>query len=176
MINIYFGERVLYLTLVENFFNSEHEFLYIYNDGLNDLFQNLKTCFTYIKAAGGVVKNQLDEILIIKVEGIWQLPKGKVEPDEDYEQTAVREVVEECNIEEPLITEQLPSTYHFYEYKNNLVLKRTYWFKMIYKGSTEPFPQESEKITEAKWISKKDIFKIMKNSHKSLSKIWEKTY
>ena len=191
MINIYFGERVIHLTdenkeyysrynnrkdlrqLIEKFAQSDHPELYIYDDGLNDLYKNFRTCFTYIEAAGGIVNNSDDKILIIKAEDTWQLPKGKVESDESFEEAACREVSEECGIHTPIIVKQLPSTFHTYKKNDVFYLKRTYWFKMVYKGEEQLVPQEKENITDARWIAKSDIFDVLKNTYKSLNIIWK---
>ncbi len=192
MIDIYFNNRVVHLTdtykeyyakytnrhdlkeLVYKFAKSEHEELYIYDEGLNNLFKNFKTCFNYIEAAGGLVVNDKDKILVIKTNGVWQLPKGKVEKGEKYDAAAIREVEEETGIIEPIIVKQLVSTYHSFKNKNGMFLKRTYWYKMFYKGSATPKPQKEENIEDARWVSHGDIYDIMKNTHKSLICIWEK--
>ena len=49
-----------------------------------------------IKAAGGVVENHKNEILMMKRLGHWDLPKGKADPGENSATTAQREVEEEC--------------------------------------------------------------------------------
>lgn len=192
MIDVYFGDRVIHLTdsynkhyaqftnrnslmeLVHKFEQGDYEELYIYDESLNDLFKNFKTCFKYIEAAGGLVLNDKDKILVIKVDDIWQLPKGKVEKGEKYDKTAIREVQEECGIHEPIIVKQLPSTFHVYRKKDDVFLKRTYWYKMFYKGSGIPKPQTEEGIQDARWVNHSDIYDIMKQTHKSLISIWEK--
>jgi len=44
----------------------------------------------------------------------WDLPKGKVNLGETFEQTAVREVMEECGLQELEIINPMLSTYHSY--------------------------------------------------------------
>lgn len=190
MIEIYFGERIIYLTdedesfyahyenrnqlknLVEKFRNSEHKELYIYGSDLNTLFQNFKFLFKYEEAAGGLVLNSRQQILVIKNHGFWQLPKGHVENNETFAETAIREVTEECNISSPTVINQLPSTFHCFLINNKWHLKRTYWFKMMLKKAETPKPQKSEGITEAKWVDKNDMTEIYNNSYKNLAPIW----
>ncbi len=192
MIDIYFNDRVIHLTdiykeyyaqytnrhnlkeLIYKFAESEHENLFIYDESLNNLFRNFKTCFHYIEAAGGLVLNDKDKILVIKTNGVWHLPKGKVEKGEKYDVAAVREVEEETGISEPIIVKQLISTYHSFKSNDKIFLKRTYWYKMFYKGTAIPKPQIEEGIEDARWISRGDIYDVMKNTHKSLICIWEK--
>ena len=44
--------------------------------------------------------NESGEFLIIKRNGVWDLPKGKLEKGEDFETAALREVEEETGLEE----------------------------------------------------------------------------
>lgn len=191
MIEIYFGSRILYLTdefepfyaqfkdrktlmqLVLKFAVGDYEELYIYSSDLNNLYQNFKSIFIYEKAAGGLVLNSLYQVLLIKNNEVWQLPKGHVEKGETYTEAAIREVIEECSIKNPTIIEQLPSTFHTFKIDDVWHLKRTYWFKMIYKGSEKPKPQAKEGITEAKWVDKYSFGEIYSNTYKNLMKIFE---
>ena len=60
-----------------------------------------------IHAAGGIVRNEKDEILLIFRLGKWDFPKGKVEEGEQFDQTAVREVEEETGLQNILLGEPL---------------------------------------------------------------------
>ncbi len=48
---------------------------------------------TPIIAAGGIVVNPNKEILWIFRRGFWDLPKGKLDPNESIEACAIREVM-----------------------------------------------------------------------------------
>src|SRR5260221_13510882 len=50
--------------------------------------------FTLVKAAGGLVQNENNQIMMIFRRGKWDLPKGKLDKEETLEQCAVREVEE----------------------------------------------------------------------------------
>ena len=65
-------------------------------------------CANYmlIEAAGGLVYNAKDQLLMIFRNGKWDLPKGKLEVGENIEQCAMREVEEECGISGLTITQQ----------------------------------------------------------------------
>jgi 8-oxo-dGTP pyrophosphatase MutT (NUDIX family) len=104
-----------------------------------------------IEAAGGVVFNNKNEVLLIKRLGKWDLPKGKMEGEELPEESAVREVMEECGIDGLTILEKLPSTYHVYKMHNFNFLKITYWYKMQTDFDKPLTPQIEESITEVKW-------------------------
>ena len=63
-----------------------------------DAFRWLLAYFTLVEAAGGLVQNSKGEYLIIYRFNHWDLPKGKCENNETLEETAIREVEEECNL------------------------------------------------------------------------------
>ncbi|MFM8758223.1 MAG: NUDIX domain-containing protein, partial [Methylophilaceae bacterium] len=43
-------------------------------------------------AAGGLVENELGQVLMIFRRGKWDLPKGKLDPNESIDECALREV------------------------------------------------------------------------------------
>ncbi len=108
--------------------------------------------FKIIEAAGGLVENQLQQWLFIYRNGFWDLPKGKLEKGESIEECAVREVAEECGIEEPVIIRALTPTYHTYSIKGKRILKPTYWYLMKSSDTSNLVPQTEEGITEVKWV------------------------
>src|SRR5690606_31916672 len=64
----------------------------------DELTKFIKSRFSIIKAAGGVVTKG-DRVLFIHRLGKWDLPKGKFEKGESPAECAVREVEEECGIQ-----------------------------------------------------------------------------
>ncbi len=109
--------------------------------------------YDLIEAAGGIVRNSNKEILWIRRNEKWDLPKGKVEFGERIEETAVREVEEECAVTSIEIGELLGTTYHTYSYKGINILKKSYWFAMSCFGKQTLTPQEEEGITEVVWAN-----------------------
>src|SRR5436190_10418844 len=93
-------------------------------------FREFCARFTIVQAAGGLVKNNSDEYLFIFRRGKWDLPKGKADKNETPQQTALREVQEECGLNDLEIVSGLPATYHSYPEKQKNILKHTYWFLM----------------------------------------------
>lgn len=147
--------------------------VFVYHSDINYLFLNFKSFFKFIIAAGGLVINPLHEVLAIKVDNVWQLPKGHVEVGETVSEAAIREVSEETSITDLTIVEQLPSTFHIFVKNNNYYLKQTYWFKMITNQTKQPIPQTKERIQFAIWVPKNDIEFIKSKSYPNLAKIWD---
>ncbi len=124
----------------------------IYHDDLKELWQAFCSCFVIIEAAGGWVTNSKEEILFIFRNNRWDLPKGKIEAGESPEIGAVREVEEECGIENISRKALRYTTWHTYKHQGKMVLKRTYWFNMEVHHNPTLTPQLEEGITEVKWI------------------------
>jgi len=146
------------------------------NNSLEIITENWESfCAGYklIEAAGGLVYNDTNQLLMIFRNGKWDLPKGKLEVGENIEQCAIREVEEECGISELLITQQLQETYHTYEINGQKILKRTYWFeiKSSFKGNL--LPQTIEGITEAVWVDKENIAEKLENSFGNITELFK---
>lgn len=106
-----------------------------------------------IVAGGGVVyrqRNQLTEVLLIHRRSVWDLPKGKIEPDESIEQGALREVNEETGCGDLRIKFPLGFTEHKYLENGNYLRKKTWWFA-IESRKQELIPQQSEQIDALQW-------------------------
>ena len=134
------------------------------------LMQMVCENMTLIPAAGGLVENENGEFLFIKRLGRWDLPKGKIEVGESTKEAAVREVEEECGVNELRIVKPLPSTFHLYrspfiKKENNWVFKETFWFKMNYAGTGKLIPQIKEQIEEARWFAKSEFAVIFENTY-----------
>ena len=142
--------------------------LYIFHDDIEALFKTFLQCFNIIEAAGGLVLNERGEILLIKRRGKWDLPKGKAEPGESPEQTALREVEEECGLRGLILERPLMSTYHIYQLNKDLMLKKTDWFEMKYKGESKPVPLTKEDISEASWIKRVRLKEVYDNTYTSI--------
>lgn len=110
-----------------------------------------------VTAAGGLVYRSLNkgqQVLLIFRNGVWDLPKGKLE-DETIQECAVREVAEEVGSSSlPTIERPLTKTYHEYEQRGIRYGKTTFWFSMKFLEAKDHFnPQTEEGIEEVKWVS-----------------------
>jgi mutator protein MutT len=112
-----------------------------------------KANFTTIAAGGGIVFNQNGELLIMKRLGKWDLPKGKIDPGETISEGAIREVEEECGIDQLSIEKFLTISYHTYKLQGHRFLKATHWYQMNTTFTGKLTPQVEESITEVKWVN-----------------------
>ena len=86
---------------------------------ITDNWESFCAGYKLIEAAGGLVYNDKNQILMIFRNGKWDLPKGKLEVGENIEQCAIREVEEECGVSGLTITQQLQKTYHKWEHESS---------------------------------------------------------
>lgn len=134
------------------------------------LFNDFKSHFKYIEAAGGLVKNKKDELLIIHRLGVPDLPKGKIDQGESPEEAAIREVEEECGISDLEIISEAESSYHIYFQNNKRILKKTFWFHMKYTGNEKLIPQVEENIIDVEWCDVKKLPEFKMKTYQSLRK------
>ena len=174
--------QVLFCKNKKSFDNAYHLFLIdlsivhliVYCDDPKTIFKHLKSKYSAIKAAGGIVMNENNELLIIKRFGLWDLPKGKIEKGEEKKIAAMREVEEECGISDLTIVSKTSKTYHTYQSRGKDVLKTTHWYIMKCSGNEMPVPQTEEGITDVKWIAKTEIKSIVNQTYKSLKPLFLK--
>jgi 8-oxo-dGTP pyrophosphatase MutT (NUDIX family) len=190
MYKIYFGERYLLITdkginnspnvfpletikditeFVSHFDeDSIEKSVTIITENPQNVFNKLTQTYTYIEAAGGLVTNIDNEILLIYRYNKWDLPKGKREKGEAIEHCAIREVAEECGMMGHYIIKALPSSFHTYHDKKRLCLKQTFWFEMKYPDTVICTPQIEEAITQAIWVKETDLPRFFINTYPSI--------
>lgn len=126
--------------------------LTIYGSDLKAVKASFKKLARTIDAAGGFVTNPNGKILMIFRRGKWDLPKGKVDPGETIKEAALREVEEETGIRNLELGKLIVQTYHVYKDRKGRVLKRTSWYSMRIRDKQQGVPEESEGISEVRWI------------------------
>ena len=146
---------------------------YVLCDDAKAYLKQVKKSTAVIKAAGGLVKNERGQLLFIYRNDKWDLPKGKIEKDETVKQAAVREVEEECSIVVDKLGEKICKTYHCYVSRGEVVLKKTWWYKMKCKGQNKLKPQKEEGITDVRWFNKDDVTEILNNTFPSITEVLE---
>lgn len=129
--------------------------------------------YRLIYAAGGIVTNENEEVLMIFRDGKWDFPKGKVELGENTETAAIREVREETGLQEVQADHLASHTYHTYMIQGKKILKKTSWYAMTSASDCPLLPQEEENITEACWIPKEKVVECLENSYLSLQNLWQ---
>ena len=135
----------------------------------NDNFEKLKKAFykhfSMVQAAGGVVKNEKDEILLIFRKGIWDLPKGKNDGNEIARECALREVKEETGLLKVKAVKKINTTYHTYHEFGKYILKETEWFDMKATSQQNLTPQLEEGIQKIEWVDKLNVPDKLKKSY-----------
>jgi 8-oxo-dGTP pyrophosphatase MutT (NUDIX family) len=144
--------------------------LWVFCNDLDLAWSSFKSEFTVIKAAGGLVQKE-DNFIFIYRNGKWDLPKGKLELNEDIEECAVREVEEECGIDGVSIHSKLLQTYHTYNIEDKMILKETHWYLMKSIYSKGFCPQIEEGIEKVEWKNLNDIPRLMKNSFANIQRV-----
>ncbi len=129
-----------------------------------------------IKAGGGLVLNEQEELLMIYRRGKWDLPKGKLDEGETIEECAVREVMEETGATNLEIGELITIGQHEYfdRFLEEEVIKETYWYLMKAKGLQTVIPQIEEDITEIKWVIGKELLVCLEDSYPNIIDVIEK--
>lgn len=131
--------------------------LIIMTEDADATFKRFSKLYQPVAAAGGLVFNERDELLLILRQGKWDLPKGKVDKGETVEEAAIREVQEECGIEKLELLEPIMRMYHTYYLDQKRVLKTTHWFKMQALQYSKMLPQLEENITDLRWLDPKNL-------------------
>jgi 8-oxo-dGTP pyrophosphatase MutT (NUDIX family) len=115
-------------------------------------------------SAGGIVYNtQSGQTLwlLVKHSGYhkWVFPKGRVEPGEDLQQTAVREVQEESGVVAKIIDEVPNSEHYIYTFNGEKISKTVHYFLMEYvSGDIGDHDFETEDV---QWVSVEDVMQML---------------
>jgi 8-oxo-dGTP pyrophosphatase MutT (NUDIX family) len=124
---------------------------------VDTLFKHFSSHFRIAEAAGGIVRNPKEALLMIFRLGFWDLPKGHIEKGETAEVAALREVQEETGVHALQSDGFALTTWHTFRNKSNArTLKPTHWFYM-HTSQELLIPQSEENIEKAEWIHPKDF-------------------
>lgn len=155
-----------YIDLCEK--GTDYEKVVIFSDDYKQLKKDLLSLFVVNEAAGGLIRNELNEYLFIYRRGFWDLPKGKLEKGETKKETAIREVIEEVGIKKPLIKRKLTITNHVFRNKSGQrILKKSHWYLMeVPKQKLKP--QTTEDIDQAIWLEEEIFLRECKPIYKNI--------
>ncbi len=142
----------------------------IYSKDIETLWADFRTHFQEIDAGGGLVVNPDNDLLFIHRNGMWDLPKGKLESNEHAEQGALREVEEECGITDLKLGQKITTSYHVYRHKERRVLKRTFWYKME-SSQTHFTPQADEGIDIVEWVPTENLNWVDRKTYASIKSV-----
>lgn len=149
-----------YIDLLEK--NDNYDAVVLHFHDLEKLWADFSAIYKIMEAAGGIVENDKEEVLMIFRRGHWDLPKGKIEKKETVEDAAVREVKEETGLQNVDLQDLIHTTYHTYiDRKDRRVLKVSHWYIMK-TLDTNLIPQAEEDIEEAKFVDLKSFFSTPK--------------
>lgn len=127
-----------------------------------------------VRAAGGLVENSAGDILVITRKGWRDLPKGHIDEGESPEEAAIREVGEECGLQEVEIVAPLCTTRHFHRAYGRWEIKQTEWFLMCAAGENpELTPEEGESITAAEWLRARRLWQAVEESYSTIKVVFE---
>lgn len=150
-----------------------HAGIYLHPN-LEELQHALWKKFLLVKAAGGLVLNEKEEVLLIFRRGKWDMPKGKLDPGESLDFCALREVEEETGLGNLQLKEHLITTYHTYDESGKHILKESHWYRILAKGEQVLKPQTEEEITAAKWVPSPELKNYQTETFPSIIQVWQK--
>jgi 8-oxo-dGTP pyrophosphatase MutT (NUDIX family) len=146
-----FFNKTLFDSLLQSTKSNDFKGIILICDDVEMVFKLFASNYKIIEAAGGLVFNSSNDLLLIERLGVWDLPKGKIDLDETPEIAALREVEEECAVNELSIEYLVCKSYHTYFFKDKYIIKRTFWYKMNTTFSGLLVPQFEENITKVEW-------------------------
>ena len=144
-----------------------HAGVFLHNN-VDEALNTFKKKLVCIKAAGGLVHTDEDDLLLIFRKGKWDLPKGKLDDKEDLETCAIREIKEETGLHAVQHEKPLTITYHTYHEDGKHILKESHWFLMKAEKQTVLIPQVKEDIEKCEWVAIDQLAPYMENSHASI--------
>lgn len=167
---------VEFKKLVKKIFKGERLYINIYHKNEEKFESFLRKQIKVVEAAGGLVKNKKGEVLFIRRNKKWDLPKGKIEKGESNEIAAVREVMEETGIRDLQIGDYLQTTYHIFKRNDKFRLKITYWYEM-HSDFEGPFtPEISEGIKKVRWKNFEKTQKALSDSYENIKLLFPDEY
>jgi 8-oxo-dGTP diphosphatase len=112
-----------------------------------------------VAAAGGVVVRDGEVAVVHRPKyDDWSLPKGKLDPGEDWEEAALREVEEETGLRCELGRELEPARYADRKGRDKLV---RWWLMRPLDGEFVP----SDEVDELRWLGRDEALALLDYDH-----------
>ena len=121
------------------------------------------------KSCGAIVINKNNKIVLVHHNaGHWDFPKGHIENGETEEQTAIREVKEETNIDIIINNKYRYTT--SYSPKENVMKEVVYFLAQNIDEDKKP---QLEEVSEVKWFTLEEAMNTItyENSKEILNKL-----
>ena len=171
-VEFHFGGAGDIPRLVDMFDSSSLSRIYIPTSDVESVYKAFSSCFKEVNAAGGVVSNRRDDVLLIRRNDLWDLPKGHQEPGEEISVTAIREVEEETGVPDLKLGRLICVTDHCYRRNEIWHLKHTWWYEMLHTDPVNLTPQREEDITKAAWVPRSSLAPYLKNTYPSIMEVF----
>ncbi|KAB1154631.1 NUDIX domain-containing protein [Tenacibaculum aiptasiae] len=146
--------------------------VYLFSTNLPKDWEDFRMKFKVMIAAGGLVLNDNEEVLFIYRGNKWDLPKGRIEKGEGIEETAIREVEEECGVSNLEIIRKLTNTYHLFLQKGEHRLKETHWYLMHSTHQGALTPQIEEGITKVVFKNTEETILALQNTYCNIKLVY----
>ena len=146
--------------------------VYIPTEDIEGTYKGFCSQFKEVNAAGGLVSNRRGDVLLIRRNDLWDLPKGHQEEGEDISVTALREVQEETGVLNLRLGGLICITDHCYRRNDIWHLKHTWWYDMLYMDPVDLTPQKEEDITKAAWVARSGLSPYLKNTYPSIVEVF----
>ena len=172
-IELHLGENPDISSLVSMFETSESlGRIYIPTSDIEGTYKSFCSRFKEVNAAGGLVSNRREDVLLISRNGLWDLPKGHQENGEDIRVTALREVQEETGVGDLELRGLICVTDHCYRRDGVWHLKHTWWYDLLYPDPVNLTPQRDEDLSNAAWVARSGLSPSLKNTYPSIVEVF----
>ena len=175
-IELHLGHTPDIASIVDMFETSDNlSRIYIPTDDIEGTYRRFCSQFKEVNAAGGLVSNRRGDVLLIRRNELWDLPKGHQEDGEDISITALREVQEETGVKKLRLRKLICVTDHCYRRNEVWHLKHTWWYDMLYTDPVDLTPQREEDITKAAWVARSGLSPYLKNTYPSIVEVFRES-
>lgn len=169
-------KEVDFQSLIDKINKGQLTYVNLYHKSEEKLEKFLRKKMPVVEAAGGLVFNNKREILFIRRNDRWDLPKGGIKKGEGHEEAAVREVQEETGVRNLVIRKFIATTYHVFKRNNAYRLKITYWYEMFTDYQGQLVPEQKEGIKKAKWKNFEKSQKALQGSYENVKLLFPREY